>query len=282
LKNRVLKRVLTTAGLFSAGLFWMSLSRAHAQDSWEDDFNSKPPAGKSAFNSTCAGCHGLDGRGSEKAPGISSSAKVQHLTDAQISNVISNGVPGTGMPAFHALTAAQVRSVVSYLRLLQGRGAARQLPGNAERGKAVFSGKGECASCHVVAGEGGFLGPDLTGYGSEKSADEIQKALLNSARVIPVGYRAAAVTTRDGTRIEGLIRNEDNFSVQLQSEDGSFHFLQKADLQNFEYLNQSWMPSDYDKRLTGTELKDLISYLMSVGAASQPVRISKPPAGTTE
>lgn len=278
--NRALSRVLSTVALLSAGL--LCVSAARAQDSWEDDFKSKAPPGKSAFNSTCAGCHGLDGRGSEKAPGIANSAKVQHLTDAQISDVISNGVPGTGMPAFHSLSAAQVRSVVGYLRLLQGRGAARLLPGNAERGKAVFSGKGECSSCHVVSGAGGFLGPDLTAYGSEKSADEIQKALLNSARLIPVGYRPAAATTRDGTRIEGLVRNEDNFSVQLQSQDGSFHFLQKAELQKFEYLNQSWMPSDYGKRLTSAELKDLISYLMSASATSQSARGPKPSRGTTE
>lgn len=274
-------RVLALTGLLT-GLFCMSLFRAHAQDSWEDDFKSKPPAGKSTFNSTCAGCHGLDGRGSEKAPGIANSAKVQHLADAQISTIISNGVPGTGMPGFHALSAAQVRSVVSYLRLLQGRGAAHQLPGNAERGKAIFSGKGACSSCHVVSGEGGFLGPDLTGFGSEKSADEIQKALLNPARTIPAGYRPATLTMRDGMRIEGLIRNEDNFSVQLQSQDGSFHFLQKANLQKFEYLDQSLMPSDYDKRLTSAELKDLISYLMSVSATGQAEQNSKPSTGTTE
>ncbi|HTS34775.1 MAG TPA: c-type cytochrome [Candidatus Solibacter sp.] len=278
--NHALKSALIVAGLVSALLCCVSLS--FSQDSWEEDFQSKPPAGKSTFNSTCAGCHGLDGRGSEKAPGIANSGRVQHLTDAQISNVISNGVPGTGMPGFHALTAAQVRSLVSYLRLLQGRGIARQLPGNAERGKAIFSGKGECSSCHVVSGEGGFLGPDLTAYGSEKSSEEIQKALLNSARMIPVGYKPAAVITRDGTRIEGLIRNEDNFSVQLQSQDGSFHFFQKSDLQKFEYFNQSWMPSDYDKRLTNSELKDLISYLMSAGMTKQSAPNSKPPARTNE
>ena len=57
-------------------------------------------AGKTTYNTSCAGCHGLDGRGSEKAPNISGSAKVQHLSDAQLSSIISNGVPGTGMPGF--------------------------------------------------------------------------------------------------------------------------------------------------------------------------------------
>src|SRR5438270_3537781 len=78
-------------------------ARAQQEDSWEEDFQSAPPPGKRTFTSTCAGCHGLDGRGGERAPNIASGAKVQRMSDAQIANVISNGVQGTGMPAFHAL-----------------------------------------------------------------------------------------------------------------------------------------------------------------------------------
>jgi hypothetical protein len=60
--------------------------------------------GRSTYNSACAGCHGLDGRGSDKAVNISESDKVRHLSDVQLSDIISNGVPGTGMPAFHSLS----------------------------------------------------------------------------------------------------------------------------------------------------------------------------------
>ena len=78
-------------------------------------------AGKTTYNTSCAGCHGLDGRGSDKAANISGTAKVQHLSDAQLSSIISNGVPGTGMPGFRNLTEKQTRAVVSYLRSLQGK-----------------------------------------------------------------------------------------------------------------------------------------------------------------
>jgi len=71
-------------------------------------------------------------------------------------------------------------------------------------------------------------------------------------------------------RIRHLIRNEDNFSLQLLVPDGSFHFLQKSDLQNIEHPSQSLMPTNYRERLTSTELNDLVSYLMNAVSAPHP------------
>jgi len=170
------------------------------------------------------------------------------------------------MPAFHSLSTPQVQSLVSYVRALQGKIETRTIPGNAAHGKEIFFGKGECSNCHTIAGHGGFLGPDLSSYGAISSADQIHEAILNSNRIVPPGYKSAVATTRDGMQIEGVIRNEDNFSVQLQSQDGSFHFFQKSDLQKFEYSSQPLMPSNYGQRLSQDELNDLVSFLM--GATS--------------
>jgi len=83
------------------------------------------------------------------------------------------------------------------------------------------------------------------------------------------GYKRAAVTTRGGERIEGVVRNEDNFSVQMQTSEGAFLFFQKNELQNLEYLSESLMPSDYGKRLSSAEITDLIRYLVSTGTSSK-------------
>src|SRR5579859_2691818 len=125
-------------------------------------FKATTDLGRTMYNSSCAGCHGLDGSGSDKAVDISGSAKVRHLTDAQLSGIISNGVPGTGMPAFHSLSEKQISTLVDYLRQLQGKSETRTLPGDAKRGRGIFFGKGECSGCHTISGEGGFLGPDLS------------------------------------------------------------------------------------------------------------------------
>jgi len=255
--------------------------RAHGQEdnAWEEDFKTAPPPGRQTFASTCAGCHGLDGRGSERAPSIATSAKMQHASDSDIAKIISNGVPGTGMPAFHTLTPTQVRDLVNYVRFLQGKQNARTLPGNSASGKTIFFGKGDCSNCHSVAGQGGFLGPDLTSYGLRLSTAEIRKAIVEPGRIVPHGYKAVQVTMRDGTQVEGVVRNEDNFSLQLLSKDGSFHFFDKSDLHAVHDLEQSFMPADYGQRLDQKELNDLISYLMTASGTSNSNSKNKTKAG---
>jgi cytochrome c oxidase cbb3-type subunit III len=250
------------------GVFLRSSSHAQQNDSWDDDFKKTAAPGERTFNSTCAGCHGLDGHGGDKGPNIAGNAKVRHFSDTQVSSIISNGIPGTGMPAFHNLSARQIGSLVGYLRILQGKLDAGTSPGDARRGKEIFVGKGECSSCHMMSGEGGFLGPDLSAYGPSTSAKAIRDEIVRPNRIEAPGYRSAVLTTRDGNRLEGVIRNEDNFSVQFQGKDGSFHFFQKSDLQTVEPSGQSLMPTNYGQRLSADELNDLVQYLMSGGAAS--------------
>ena len=212
----------------------------------------------------------MDGRGGERAPGIAGSGRVQHMTDDEISTVISNGISGTGMPSFRSLNQDQVQAVVSYLRSLQGQQAAQPLPGDATRGKAIFIGKGECSFCHMVRGEGGFFGPDLTTFGATRAAKDISDAVTNPGRIPDPGYRLAVATLHDGRRLNGVVRNEDNFSIQLQTTDGTFHFLPRSDLQKLEYPAQRAMPTNYGQRLDAAELNDLVSYLISVGRSAKP------------
>lgn len=226
--------------------------------------------GQGMFASSCAGCHGLDGRGGERAPGVVANARVQRMSDSEISGIISNGIPDTGMPAFHALSPEQVRAIVQYLRSLQGQEKAEPLPGDPVRGKAVFFGKGECSSCHMMRGEGGFLGPDLSTYGSARPANSISDAIVNPARVPDPAFRMAVATTRNGERISGIVRNEDNFSVQLQTADGAFHFLSRSDLRKLDYQSKPAMPTNYGDKLGRKELDDLVSYIISVGRKAKP------------
>ncbi len=256
---------------FLLWVFTLSLSLGQQNSSSTHAKAIREP-GRTAYNSTCAGCHGLDGRGSDKAVDISGSERARHLSDTELSGIISNGVPGTGMPAFHNLTASQTRAVVAYLRLLQGKTETRTLPGNAKRGKEIFFGKGECSSCHTISGAGGFLGPDLSGYGATAPSKAIRDEIVKSQRLAPQGYRAGVITTNAGERLEGLIRNEDNFSIQFQTKDGAFHFLQKSDLRSFNRLDASLMPTNYGERLSSGELDDLVSYLMTSSSNASDTR----------
>ena len=229
--------------------------------------------GESLFATHCSGCHGLDGQGSERAPGIAGNGKVQRLSDEQLAKIVSNGVAGTGMPAFQTLGDDKVRQIVGYLRVLEGKHGPRSLPGDATRGKQIFFGKGECSSCHKIYGAGGFLGPDLSTYSPGVSAQAVLDAIVAVDRVVPAGYRVAIVTTRDGQRFEGIARNEDNFSLQLQTKDGSFHFFEKSALEKVEHSNQPLMPTDYRQRLSPDELNDLVNYLVNGGISQKPERV---------
>jgi putative heme-binding domain-containing protein len=194
---------------------------------------------------------------------------MQRLSNTEIATIISKGVPGTGMPAFHLFSPAKVQEVVSYLRVLQGHEKVEQLPGNPERGKAIFFGKGDCSSCHMVQGQGGFVGPDLSAYGSNRSVKEVLSVILDPASNSDWKRKAATAITRDGASVSGSVRNEDNFSVQLQTPDGAFRFFSKSDLQSLEYQDHPVMPVDYAEKLGRGDLDDVASYLVSLGRSSK-------------
>jgi cytochrome c oxidase cbb3-type subunit 3 len=220
--------------------------------------------GKQTFASTCANCHGLDGRGGERAPNIAENPKVQKLSDAQLAHIIENGIPGAGMPAFHSLEAADVQAVVAYVRTLQGTMQTLKLPGDPLLGETIFFGKAGCSGCHMVAGKGGFIASDLSAYARTHTAEQIRGAITSPA---PGGDRQARLVTatdRGGEKIVGRVRNEDNFSLQLQTLDGTFYSVTKADLERLEYNSQTLMPSDYGSTLSPDEPNDLVSFLMKV------------------
>src|SRR5690348_3857846 len=60
-------------------------------------------SGTQIFASACASCHGLDGRGGERAPDIAQARAVQQLSNQQLTRILSAGIPGTGMPSFRSL-----------------------------------------------------------------------------------------------------------------------------------------------------------------------------------
>jgi len=174
------------------------------------------------------------------------------------------------MPAFRSLAASDVKAVVAYLRLLQGTNKTVALPGNPARGKTVFFGEGGCSRCHMVAGEGGFIASDLSGYSGAHSAQEIRNAITQSNPASENQVHKALIVTRDGQQYTGRARNQDNFSLQLQSLDGTFHFFTKSDIDRIEYSEQPLMPANYGAKLSAQDLNDLVSFLISSAKGSEP------------
>jgi cytochrome c oxidase cbb3-type subunit III len=252
-------------GAAAVGLFAQQKSRGGAAS------ESGADVGKAVWAGNCAGCHGLDGRGGERGPNIATNPEIASLSDAQISHIVHDGSPNMAMPALgRTLNAAQIAAVVRHLRTLQGGQHEAALPGDPKKGEALFYGKAECSSCHMAAGLGGFLGQDLTDAARSRSADEIREAIVHPSKEPDPRAKTAMVIVRSGERYSGIIRNEDNFSVQLQTTDGVFHLFDRAEIERVEYQPQSLMPADYGTRLTPAELNDLTSFLIATSRAHQP------------
>ncbi len=260
--------------IFNFALLIITLAGAvlhsHAQNPQpqpEENVADTTSEGRQIFATTCAACHGLDGSGTQRAPNIAASDRLR-LSSADILRIVSQGVPGTGMPGFGSLGEARLKAVVAYVRDLQGKTTATSVPGDPKHGRQLFFGTAGCSSCHAVRGAGGFIGPDLTAYAQTRPAERMKAAIVDrTARDLK--FEVATVIGSDGRKYRGIVRNEDNFSLQLQSLDGSFHFFSKAGLKRIEREPSSLMPSDYSLKLTPGELDDLVNYLHDAGSGAK-------------
>jgi len=263
------KSVLWLAALLLISAALLSSAQQQKTNA-SDSMQSANSLGRQIFASNCADCHGLDGTGNQRAPNIVTNAQVEKLSHEELVQVVSDGVAGTGMPAFRRLGAKAIEAVTDYLRLMQGKNGPARLPGDPKRGEAIFFGKGECSNCHMAAGRGGFIASDLTSYGGMHTADEIRTAITDAGNRDSAAGMVTAIAN-NGRHYQGVVRNEDNFFLQLQSMDGAFYFLSKADLKSIERAPRPIMPADYTSRLNEIEVNDVISYLLSLGkAAPQP------------
>jgi cytochrome c oxidase cbb3-type subunit III len=233
-----------------------STGTSHKQDS---------EAGREVFESSCAGCHGLDGRGGEKGPNIATRPEVSRRSDDEILAILQNGIPSAGMPAFARLGDTKLQAVMQHLRSLQGLTEKTEVAGNSEEGKKLFFKEGGCASCHMINGAGGFLGSDLSNYGAITPAGDMREQITNHDESLRT--KALVVSTRDGRRLSGFARNEDNFSLQLQTLDGNFHFLDKSVVVSVDHSSAAAV--DAEKKLSESDLDAIISYLVRVAQNSQ-------------
>lgn len=221
--------------------------------------------GAPIFASSCAGCHGADGRGGEHAPNIAITPEVQNLRDADLLRILKNGLLENGMPAFNSMGQDKLNAVLDYLRTLQGRKSVVDLKGDPHQGELIFKGKAQCSSCHMVNGVGGFLGSDLSLYGVNTSPEEIRAVITHPDKNLPMQKKAITVVMRNGQSLTGMLKSDDNFSLTVQGTDGAFHFFHKHEIERVEVGTHSLMPIDYGATLTSGELDDLVSYLVGTG-----------------
>jgi len=220
--------------------------------------------GERLYLTQCSMCHGRSGEGG-RGPTLARPKLLHAPDDDALRNVIRGGIPGTGMPGTRLID-AELRELTAYVRKL-GQVQPAVLAGDPERGEEIYRTKGACAECHTLSGNGGALGPDLTGVGASRSPQHLRESLLSPAADFPRGYAWARAVTRGGRTVSGVRVNEDTFSIQIRDAAGKLHSLWKAELREFRKdLTRSPMPS-YRDALTPAELDDLVAYLASLQEA---------------
>jgi putative heme-binding domain-containing protein len=166
------------------------------------------------------------------------------------------------MPA-NKFSEAEAADIVAYLHSMNASAEPETVTGEVARGKTLFDGKGDCITCHTVRGTGGTVGPDLTGVGRIRKADDLTRSILEPNAEVLYSYRSFRGRTRGGDTVTGRVLNEDTFTVQVLDRDGRLRSFLKSDFLQYEFLNESAMPS-YRAKLTPAELADLVAYLASL------------------
>ncbi|MBI1352888.1 MAG: c-type cytochrome [Acidobacteria bacterium] len=217
-------------------------------------------AGRTVYNQTCTVCHGVDGDAGDRAPALGAARRYAHNTEEDIFNVVLNGIPGTQMPSM-GLSEEDAWRITAWIRSLRAVAADFPPDGDVAAGEKVFWGKGECGRCHRINGRGGLLGPDLSNLGGGMRLSAIRESLTVPKPHVPLGFRPATVVTKDGRTIRGVLKNEHNFSIQMLGDDDRLHLLTSDEIASIERGETSLMPTDYDKRLSETEFRDLVAFL---------------------
>ena len=159
------------------------------------------------------------------------------------------------------------------------RAFALKTPGKPEHGKALFADlKGlACAKCHTVGGQGGNVGPDLTGIGAKYPKEELVQSVLYPSQRIFSGYEPIIVATGDGRVLTGILKSDTADAVEIQDAEAKVVRIPKEEIEARKVSDVSIMPTGLAEGLTKQDFSDLISFLESLKEA--PPQPAKPAGG---
>ena len=191
---------------------------AHASN---DTSTGEAAAGGRLFQRNCAFCHGRDAAGGETGPDLTRSKLVKaDVHGDKISEVVRNGRPEKKMPSFN-FSNDEISALVAFIHQQQSKAAAHPggrrgvvvcdlQTGNAEAGKKYFA--ANCSRCHSATG-------DLAGVASRLEGLQLEQQMLypRDAKI------HAAVTLPSGQKISGLLIYQDEFTIGLRDDAGTYH-----------------------------------------------------------
>ena len=255
---------LTQAALVAALVFVAGpVAPAQAQENMFDTLVDVR-MGERVFRAQCGRCHGRDARGNDEtgAPDLTTGQFSQASSDAGMFSVIRDGIENTAMIGISPRASDQtVWQIVSYINSLNLDPGDYNLPGDAARGEQVYAGA-SCATCHMIGGEGGRTGPDLSTVGSRLDPDELATSLSDPSAEVAPRWWTMRIIRADGSTIDGLRMNEDTFTVRIMDNDENLWSFMKSEVRSSERITTSTMPAA--DNLTDSEVDDVVAYLFSL------------------
>ncbi|HKM53450.1 MAG TPA: c-type cytochrome, partial [Isosphaeraceae bacterium] len=134
--------------------------------------------------------------------------------------------------------------------------------GDPEAGRRIFLHKSEvsCVRCHKLQGEGGEVGPDLTGIGARQNREYLLESIVDPNKQIAKGFETVVLGLKNGTVQIGIVKSEDDKEIRLMTADGKLVKVAKDQVEERQ-TGKSAMPEDIIKQLSKAELRDLVEFL---------------------
>ena len=137
--------------------------------------------------------------------------------------------------------------------------------GDRDRGRKIYRDNAAvyCVRCHKVRGEGGEVGPDLTGIASKQPRSYLLESIVAPNHAIAQGFESVVIAKNDGTVVAGVLKSEDDKAIRLMTAEAQLVEVPKLDVEDRK-RGPSAMPEDLHKKLTKAELRDLVEYLANL------------------
>ena len=118
---------------------------------------------------------------------------------------------------------------------------------------------GACAPCHTLYGEGGKVGPDLTGGERRRNLDSLLTKITDPSSELPITSRFTLVKLKDGRTVSGIVDNRTATTLTLRSMADPIT-VPLADIQSTELSTVSIMPEGLLENLSAVQRRNLVAY----------------------
>ncbi len=183
-------------------------------------------------------------------------------SDEALFQTIRKGVPGSEMPASNRPD-HEILQIMAYLRNMNAVAPADSTPA----GNVANGGASVCQAVRQLPPRGWKGRPNWPRSEPHRLVRARATALVREIRtpseVIPPAWETVTVATKDGQKVRGIKKNEDAFSIQLMDMRERIQGYSKANVE-VTYDKDSLMPAFDPKRLSDSDLSDLVGYLSTL------------------